>query len=1114
MQPETPTASLPPSLRWLHFSDLHVGMKGQDSLWPRFGTLLTDELHKTLERMGGIDVVIFSGDLVQTGHKDEYEKFDAVINEVLDCIGTVQGPTKLITVPGNHDLVRPDHLEPAAMALKSFWATPALREGIWEKGGKSFRDCLETAFANYSDWQQRSIDSGRHLEPSARGILPGDAAYVLDTPSGRFGVAALNSTWLQLSGGDYQGSLHVDAKQLHAITSERPDAWTRGNIANILVTHQPASWLHATRPSTWQNDINPSGRFDLHLFGHMHEPEVSSVAFGGGLSQQSVQAASLFGLETFGNGAQQRIQGYSGNRIFIDGEDRFYTCWPRRLVSLVGGKMKLTPDGSQDIDEDTGSCTVPYAVDRRTTPTQSVVPLEASAVSVGIDLSLPSDFDPSSIRFSLGSCKGHAMVRRLEQETAVECLRRTRIVWIASDWGMGHEGFISSIARTLGVPDDAAFSIDFNNFTTRVALFDEIKVRLGVSFEQVCESIADTGVSVLIFDQIDLAASNAADGAVADIEKLAKTISDFAPDAFILIRSSKAPHGSTYRVVELKALDEADVGVYAGKSELGDVRYSKPDAASKIFRHTDGVPSRIDDALRDLGLMSLEDLLSSDPDFTDAGGGLVAAPPALVATVAKFRESNERAEQRAYELLLALSALPNGEQLIRLKRFLGPHPIGAIHARPLLERSLIDTGSLASLDALNEDSTAKVLVVPRLVREFVRDTIDENKAREIDHLALELYFGEKWTIGEIHNSATGKRVRQALCDGYEIQNAIALILRTSRRALEGGDQFEIENALRLAAAFVDILRDGDHYRSAAGLCEDVLRIFANNEDFERELNRLRYYCARSLRMISRYGDARAYFELLDHDLLTRNERQLAELSLAFCLDSEGETDTAIEAAKRVIAIDKNSASAVQAKALIAEHIQDGEERRTALRRLLATAKKRNNHVAANNILITLAGDGRRNGEETGDLLKEIIGTSRKTGDFYNAARAITALARQPGAEDLLTPDEKMRLIEAYHFFYTERLYNQFDLCHGALWKVLEKERDPANLLNLFRHSSFIWRLNGREEQEIKYLALLTQRVRDLIAGGLSHTTRDGAYYMIRVSVVMGALPTADVEMNV
>lgn len=98
-------------LRWLHFSDIHVGVRDQSWLWPRFEHLLLKDLEAAYRKTGGFDVVIFSGDLTQKAGPTEFDEFDEIIGRILDKIATFGDRPKVITVPGNHDLVRPDSLE-------------------------------------------------------------------------------------------------------------------------------------------------------------------------------------------------------------------------------------------------------------------------------------------------------------------------------------------------------------------------------------------------------------------------------------------------------------------------------------------------------------------------------------------------------------------------------------------------------------------------------------------------------------------------------------------------------------------------------------------------------------------------------------------------------------------------------------------------------------------------------------------------------------------------------------------------------------------------------------------------------------------------------------------
>jgi hypothetical protein len=69
---------------WLHLTDLHYGLKGQDCLWPNLRQPLLDDLEKLHARCGPWDAVLFTGDLVQSG---ESEQFEAMQRQVLTPFG-------------------------------------------------------------------------------------------------------------------------------------------------------------------------------------------------------------------------------------------------------------------------------------------------------------------------------------------------------------------------------------------------------------------------------------------------------------------------------------------------------------------------------------------------------------------------------------------------------------------------------------------------------------------------------------------------------------------------------------------------------------------------------------------------------------------------------------------------------------------------------------------------------------------------------------------------------------------------------------------------------------------------------------------------------------------
>lgn len=1088
---------------WLHFSDLHIGQKGQDRLFPRFQSNLSSDLETLFQRVAKpFDLVIFSGDLVQKGLADEFSQFDETLDRVLGEIERFQDRPKILTVPGNHDLVRPAALDPMSIAIKQYWRDESLQEAFWGDEGESYRRFIADNFSNYTEWRRSAINRGVHVEPYSDGIFPGDASYRLKIRNRQLGVVALNSAWLQISGSDYIGELHVDTHQLLAITDQDPDKWSRENDACLLVTHHPTSWLREQGVSSWSNDIDPPSRFDAHLFGHMHKHETESRSRGGSQPRRTLQAASLFGLEKH-SGGYDRIHGYAATSIAFTETVRTITSWPRILVDTSAGAKKFVPDNSQDIDESTSSYSINYSsVNQVSLERRGNIDFpEGKTVK---DLAPRTSVDLSQFNFNIGEERAHLRIRRVEQERFSQSLKEKGVVWLASDWGMGETGFLSAVRVRMGISADKVFRFDFSGYDSRESFFADLQSKAGCTFQSVCDAISDVGAAIIVFADVRLDPFAAANSRASDIENLAQVVSDFASDAFVVITCSRSPKGVSFPVTELRPLDEADVATYVKDSELGDERYAKPEAVSKMFRHTDGIPNKIDIALRDLEIISIDDLIGTNTDLSPNAYSSTGIPTILKTAVDDLRCSDDQSNRRSYDLLLALSALPQGEQLTRIKRFLGVHPFGPIHARVLLERSLIETISLPALGAVAADSTNKNLVVPRYVREFVRDSTDESMAREIDRRALELYFGDSWAVGEISNSPTGRRVREALCDGYEINNASSIIIRSISRFIDDDAQKDIVSVVRLGLAFIAMLIKGDHFRSASLLCDDMLSSIRHRGGLEREVSLLLYHSGRSLRMNSRHQEALAAFDDIETQFLDKDQRQHRELCIALTHQMLGDEDAAVRHANMAIDFNKKSADSLQAETIIASFIKDRKKRSDVMKGLLAEAEKRKLITVANNIRINLSREVKAIGVSAEELLRATVRDSRKGSDFYNGFRAIIDLAAELGDSPSFSAADKDFLVDAYHFLYNERMFDLFDRCHDELWKLFERSGDRGNLIRLFRHSSFMWRLRGEEEKEVKYLQKVAHRMTDIVGIEVFRADRDTAYVVVRFAAIIGS----------
>jgi predicted phosphodiesterase len=326
---------------WLHLSDLHVGITGQEWLWPTLKHSFFDDMETQFRVTGPWDVVIFSGDLTQRGAADDFKRLDEVLTELWAKFKSLGFVPKLITLSGNHDLARANPLSSQLLLLRRWWDEREVQQDFFKSQDSEYRRATASLFEHYSEWSTQNA-AVLPIVKGTPGLLPGDQSFVLSSLGGEIGIVCLNSTWLQLDAGDYEGKLHVDVRQLLAVTNNDPHAWCSRHIFNIIVTHHPLTWLHSESQSMWNGDINPPGRFDLHLFGHLHQARSESISTGGSRLRVSIQATSAFGLAYF-NDHLERVHGYAIAKTTFEPE-RALRLWPRRLRSLASGERKLGPD--------------------------------------------------------------------------------------------------------------------------------------------------------------------------------------------------------------------------------------------------------------------------------------------------------------------------------------------------------------------------------------------------------------------------------------------------------------------------------------------------------------------------------------------------------------------------------------------------------------------------------------------------------------------------------------------------------------------------------------------------------------------------------------------------
>ncbi len=299
------------TIRWLHLTDLHVGMADQDWLWPDVRQKFLDDLGRLREEVGPWDLVLFTGDLAQKAARDEYTKLEGIFAEIWEHFRKLGCDAKLLAVPGNHDVNQQNFEDQAVKELHRWTSDEAVRNGLWNDENSPHRQVIENAFENYEEWWE-----GTPLKPAdiTAGKFPGDFSWTFTKGRLKLGILGLNSAFLQLTKRQkgrrgYKGRLAVDPRQFLAACEGDDVAWAESHQACILMTHHPPEWLNPRNWETLRQRFLP--RFCLHLCGHNHETEVLK-RLSGGATDAPLRwlGRSLFGPKKAKNNSILRSHGY------------------------------------------------------------------------------------------------------------------------------------------------------------------------------------------------------------------------------------------------------------------------------------------------------------------------------------------------------------------------------------------------------------------------------------------------------------------------------------------------------------------------------------------------------------------------------------------------------------------------------------------------------------------------------------------------------------------------------------------------------------------------------------------------------------------------------------
>jgi predicted MPP superfamily phosphohydrolase len=1082
---------------WLHLSDLHIGQKSQ-WLWPNFKAIFLEDLRRLSIEAGPIDLVVFSGDLTQCGEKSQYESLThelKTIWEVLDKLG--QTPL-LFTVPGNHDLERPPSNNARMRMLTRWDSEPDIVREFWEEKDNQYVDLVRSVFANYMAWQENISNQGIEFAPIQKGIMPGDASSSIVLNGISVGLIGLNSSFLQLDNSKFNDRLALDLRQLNAITDGDAPRWCDKHNINFLITHHPASWLSVEARRQFQTEIYPSGRFTAHLYGHMHEADLTTQYHGGDSGRKSLQSSSLFGMEFLGDGKTARVHGYSIGQIYFDGDDVTWKLWPRiSTVNRKSGVRKLIPDHDNfEIVPGHEFQTETFVKSPPSSKSVGIAPPRTFDLAVAVEESAPQWNNAlHSAVYSLPDQEQHLAIRPLEQQACIESIRQKKMAWVCADWGLGRDGFIWSVIKRMQRDTQPVYRITLGNYSSRDEFLTNFATLTGCSFPEFCKALAAAGRAMLLLDEAPVSAGVCVGLAIErDAESLASMIRDFCQDIIILLLARTSPRDHKINVVTLEPLDEADTRAYLMAHPSAGTELKSSHAVSVIHRRTDGLPGKIDRTLKTLRVISLSELEPANlVEPVDTVETRESIPMSLVQAVAELSKSKDQTSKRSYLLLKVLTILPHGESLERLKRIDNQYPIFPKHAEELLDSDLIQVRSSTTLIGINrgDEDRIKVLFASRPVRDYVLSTMSN---REIDSLvskATTLYFGDQWRLG----NASLRKLEGALTsdDGSLMENPHNIVMRLLKGSVTSDSSNDVPAILNLCQIYCRALLTGKHYRNCIAVCRDVLSI-APEVGFESQLNAINTLLVKCLRMSGEYSAARPLLEqLLTIKQQSKVSRAEILLEYALCLQSLKDPQ-AIIAAKEVIKLMPRTGHALQAQAIIIE-MEDDADKGSKLLLIENEARKCKFNTVANNLALERVSDN-----EDYSILRIVHSTAVDSGDAYTASRAALRIGTLSFKESgTLLNNDLNNLINAYQYCYGERFSSLFSRTHEALWSYFKSRADVKNLLILYRHSSFIWRVHGDENKEQIYAQQLICSARQILATDILSADKNTAYFLIRAN---------------
>ena len=281
-------------LNILHISDAHIQTRDSESIKDVVNKLIEDISKVQKEMQSNIDLICFTGDLIQQGSKalgenGEWELAEKIfINPILNELNLTS--KEFIMVPGNHE-------------VDTTKINSVIEKGLLVNSLDEINSNIQNIDLSYL---KRIYYYYEKVKEMYDDVIEGKIGYAFkrEINSLSVGIVCLDTAWRSSGKGECErGILYVSENQINELYKS-----IKNTDVKICLMHHPVEWLSGYETKEIEKKLN---QFDIVLCGHVHEND-NKVITRKKLNTIYNVAGKIYPLD-FAYG--KKIDGYNGYSI-------------------------------------------------------------------------------------------------------------------------------------------------------------------------------------------------------------------------------------------------------------------------------------------------------------------------------------------------------------------------------------------------------------------------------------------------------------------------------------------------------------------------------------------------------------------------------------------------------------------------------------------------------------------------------------------------------------------------------------------------------------------------------------------------------------------------------